>query len=91
MTSKTKLRIAGISKVSPKFQVVIPTDVRKRFNIVPGEKVIVMAKNEEILLRKVTELSIEEISGKIEETAKRRGIDVDKVVAEAVRWARKSK
>ena len=91
MTSKTKLKIADIVKVSPKCQVVIPRDIRKSFNIVPGERLVVMTRDEGILFKKLTKLSIEDISGKMEETTKKSGIDVDKLVAEAIRWARKSK
>ena len=50
-----------------------------------------MTKDEGILLKKLSKLSMEDIGGNIEETARRKGVDIDKLVAEAVRWARKSK
>lgn len=90
MTSK-KLKIAGIVKVSPKCQLVIPMDIRKSFNIVPGERLALVTRDEGILIKKLSKLSIEDISGKIEESTRKRGVDVDKLVAEAIRWARKSK
>jgi AbrB family looped-hinge helix DNA binding protein len=91
MINKTKLKIVDVVKVSPKCQVVIPKDIRKSFNIVPGERLIVMTRDKAILFKKLTKLSIEEISGKMEEATRKKGINVDKLVAEAVRWARKSK
>jgi AbrB family looped-hinge helix DNA binding protein len=35
----------GIVKVSSKFQVVIPEEVRKKANIKPGQKVIIIEKD----------------------------------------------
>ena len=88
---KNKIKIADIVKVSPRGQIVIPKDIRKSLGIFPGKKLIVMIRDEEVLLRKIEKVSIEEISEKIEKTAKKRGIDVDELIAEAIEWARRSK
>lgn len=88
---KNKIKIADIVKVSPRGQIVIPKEIRNRLGIFPGKKLIVMTRNEEVLLKKTEEVSIEEISEKIEKTAKKKGIDVNSLVSEAVEWARKSK
>ena len=45
----------------------------------------------DILLRKTEELSLDDIAEKIEKVTREQSIDVDKLVAEAVEWARKSK
>lgn len=78
-------------KVSPKGQIVIPKDVRERLGVRTGEKLLVLSRDGEILLRKTEEISIEEIAEKIENQAKQERIDVDKLVDEAVEWARRSK
>jgi AbrB family looped-hinge helix DNA binding protein len=84
-------KIEDVVKVSPKGQIVIPKEIRKRLGITTGEKLLVMSRDREILLKKLEALSIEEIGERIERAAKERGIDVDKLISEAVEWARKSK
>ena len=84
-------KIEDIVKVSPKGQIVIPKAIRKKLGIVPGEKILVISRDKEIFLRKLESLSIEKISERIEDTARKKGIDLDKIISEAVEWARKSK
>ncbi|MGC9059184.1 MAG: AbrB/MazE/SpoVT family DNA-binding domain-containing protein [Candidatus Aenigmatarchaeota archaeon] len=84
-------KIEDIVKVSPKGQIVIPKAIRKRLGIVPGEKILVISRDKEIFLRKLESLSVEKISERIEDTARKKGIDLDKIISEAVEWARKSK
>ena len=81
-------RIEDITKVSSKGQVVIPKIIRERLGILPGEKVIVMTRDEEIILKKARKLSLEELSEKIGNITKREKIDVNKLMDEAIRWAR---
>ena len=50
-----------------------------------------LTRDGDILLRKAKELSLDDIAERIDKVAKEEGIDVDKLVAEAVEWARKSK
>ena len=88
---KNKIKITDIVKVSPRGQIVIPREIRNRLGIFPGKKLLVMTRDEEVLLKRVEEVSIEEISEKISKTAKKKEIDVDSLVSEAVEWARKSK
>lgn len=78
-------------KVSPKGQIVIPKDLRERMGVKTGEKLLVLSRDGEILLRKTEEASIEEIAQKIDKNVKRECIDIDKLVDEAIEWARKSK
>ncbi len=83
--------IEDIIKVSSKGQVVIPREVRKKLGVKGGEKLLVLTRDGDILLRKTEELSLDDIAEKIEKVTKEQSIDVDKLVAEAVEWARKSK
>ena len=84
-------QIEDIIKVSSKGQIVIPREVRKKLGVKSGEKLLVLTRNGDILLRKTKEASIEDIAKKIEKTTTEESIDVDTIVAEAVEWARKSK
>ncbi len=80
--------IEDVTKVSSKGQVVIPKEIRERLGILPGEKIIVMTRNDEIVLKKARRLSLEELSEKIAAAAEKNKIDVEKLIEEAVRWAR---
>lgn len=84
-------QIEDIIKVSSKGQIVIPREVRKKLGVKSGEKLLVLTRNGDILLRKTKEVSIEDIAKKIEKATSEESIDVDTIVAEAVEWARKSK
>ena len=79
-------KLEDIAKVSSKGQIVIPKEIRERLGVQPGERLLVMTRDKEIILRKTESVSLEEISGKMEEASKK--IDVDKLIDEAVKWAR---
>ena len=84
-------QIEDIIKVSSKGQIIIPREVRKKLGMQGGEKLLVLTRDGDILLRKTTQASIEDIAKKIEKATSKEPIDVDTIVAEAVEWARKSK
>jgi antitoxin PrlF len=84
-------QIEDIIRVSSKGQIVIPREVRKKLGVRGGEKLLVITRDGDILLRKTAEISIEDIAKKIEKVTREESIDVDKIVAEAVEWARRSK
>jgi AbrB family looped-hinge helix DNA binding protein len=84
-------QIEDIIKVSSKGQIVIPREVRKKLGVKGGEKLLVLTRDGDILLRKTKESSLEEIANKIERATSEESVDVDALVAEAVEWARKSK
>jgi len=86
-----KERLEDMVKVSSKGQIIIPKEVRERLGVRTGEKLLVVSRDGEILLRKTQGISIEEIAGKIEKQTKQESIDVDRLVDEAIEWARKSK
>jgi AbrB family looped-hinge helix DNA binding protein len=80
-----------VVKVSAKGQIVIPRDVRRRLGITPGKKLLVAVGKEEIVLRKVEDFPLEEVSKRVSGVAKKEKLDVDALVDEAIRWARRSK
>jgi antitoxin PrlF len=84
-------QIEDIIKVSSKGQILIPREVRKKLKLKGGEKLLVFTKDGDILLRKAKQLSLEEVGERIDEVVKEEHIDVDKLVSEAVEWARRSK
>ena len=84
-------KLEDIIKVSSKGQIVIPREVRKKLGVKSGEKLLVLTRDGDILLRKTHEISMEDLAKKIGKTVREESIDVDKLVAEAVEWARKSK
>ena len=84
-------QIEDVIKVSSKGQIVIPREVRKKNGIKGGDKLLVLTCDAGILLKKTKEPSLEEIANRIDKVVKEKGIDVDKIVAEAIEWARKSK
>jgi AbrB family looped-hinge helix DNA binding protein len=84
-------QIEDIIKVSSKGQIVIPREIRKKLGVKGGEKLLVLTCDGDIVLRKTKELSLDELAERIDKVTKEEGIDVDKLVAEAVEWARKSK
>jgi len=81
-------KIEDITKVSQKGQIVIPKEVRKKLSICPGEKMIVMTRDEEIVLKRTNKLSLEAVSERLEKVANKRKVNIDKLIDEAVRWAR---
>ncbi|MFB3889377.1 MAG: AbrB/MazE/SpoVT family DNA-binding domain-containing protein [Candidatus Bathyarchaeia archaeon] len=84
-------QIEDVIKVSAKGQIVIPREVRKKVGVKGGEKLLVLTRDGDILLRKTKEPSVGELSSRIGKVVKEECIDIDKVLAEAIEWARKSK
>ena len=84
-------QIEDVIKVSSKGQIVIPREIRKKLGLKGGEKLLVLTRDGDILLRKAQDMSLEDIAKKIGKTVREESIDVDKLVAEAVERARKSK
>ncbi len=84
-------QIEDVIKVSSKGQIVIPREIRKRLGVKGGEKLLVLTCGGDIVLRKTKNMSLDEVAERIEKVTREEGIDVDKLVAEAVEWARKSK
>jgi antitoxin PrlF len=84
-------QIEDIIRVSSKGQIVIPKEVRKKMGVKGGEKLLVLTCDGDIVLRKTKEPTIEEMGKDIAEVVNKKGIDVDKILAEAIEWARKSK
>lgn len=86
-----KEKLEDMVKVSSKGQIILPKDVREKLGVKTGEKLLVLSRDGEILLRKTEEVQIEDIAERIEKQTQQEGIDVDKLLDEAVEWARRSK
>ncbi len=84
-------QIEDVIKVSSKGQIVIPREVRKKLGVRGGEKFLVLTRDGDILLRKTKNASFEELSKQIGKATTKESLDIDKLVTEAVEWARKSK
>ncbi|RLF04835.1 MAG: hypothetical protein DRJ64_06370 [Thermoprotei archaeon] len=80
-----------VVKVSSKGQIVIPKEIREVLGIVPGSRLVVMLTDDGILLKKLEELSVEEISERIEKTVRKMDIDVDRLIEEAIEWSRRQR
>lgn len=84
-------KLENIVKMSEKGQIVIPKEVREKLGIKAGGKLAVIVKDDEIILRKIEKLNLLEMSSRISSVVEKEDIDVDRLVAEAVEWARKQK
>jgi AbrB family looped-hinge helix DNA binding protein len=68
----------GIVKLSPKFQVVIPRDVREKLDLKPGQKIVVIEKGG--VLHLIPQKPIKEMKGFV------KGIDTSKLRDEEDRF-----
>jgi AbrB family looped-hinge helix DNA binding protein len=68
----------GIVKLSPKFQVVIPRDVREKLGLKPGQKILVIEKGG--VLHLIPQKTMKEMKGFVE------GIDTSKLRGEEDRF-----
>ncbi len=84
-------KLESIVKMSVKGQIVIPKEVRERLGIKAGGKLAVIVRDDEIILRKIERLNLSEISSRISSVVEKEDIDMNKLVTEAVEWARKQK
>jgi AbrB family looped-hinge helix DNA binding protein len=82
------MKIEDVTRLSPKGQVVIPKEIRKQLRLFPGQKMIVMTRDSEIVLKKTGEISLEEIAEKVGNVVEKNKINTDKLIDEAVKWAR---
>lgn len=85
------MQVEDTVKVSSKGQIVIPKKVREELGIVPGKRLLVAFGKSGILLKKVEELSLEDVSGKLSRATRREGMDVGILVDEAIKWSRRSR
>jgi antitoxin PrlF len=83
------MQIEEVVRVSSKGQIVIPKRVRQKTGIGPGKRLLVATEDDKILLRKLEDLSLEEISERTSRVIEAEEIDVSALVDEAVSWARK--
>jgi len=84
-----KAKIDDVVRVSTNGQIVLPTDVRRRLGIVAGKKLAVSVQDGAVILRKLESVGLREISERVSDEARSQGIDVSRLVREAVQWARR--
>jgi antitoxin PrlF len=84
-------QIEDVIKLSSKGQIVIPREIRKKLGMKGGEKLLVLISDGDIVLRKAKQASLDDLGERIDRVVKEEHIDVDKLVSEAIEWARKSK
>ncbi len=77
----------ALTKITRKFQVTIPKDVRENLSIAEGDYMAVVTNGDEIILKKVDMPSWEKIFKRGEESAKRMKISPEDVI-EAVKTVR---
>jgi AbrB family looped-hinge helix DNA binding protein len=68
----------GVVKLSPKFQVVIPRDVREKLDLKPGQKIVVIEKGG--VLHLIPQKPIKEMKGFV------KGMDTSKLRDEEDRF-----
>ena len=81
------------TKMSSKGQVVIPEDIRKRLNLKEGMQFVVTGKDDVVILKAISEPSMDEFESLIKEAreqAKQAGLKRSDISA-AIEKARKSK
>jgi AbrB family looped-hinge helix DNA binding protein len=83
------MQVEDIVSVSSKGQIVLPKKIRRKFGIEPGKKLLVASDEYQISLRKLEDLSLEEISERTSKETQAQGIDIPTLVDEAINWARK--
>ena len=77
------------TKMSSKGQVVIPEDIRKRLNLAAGTQFVVTGKDDVVILKAITEPSLDEFESLIQEAraqAKQAGLkksDITNAVSKA--------
>jgi AbrB family looped-hinge helix DNA binding protein len=77
---------ASTTKVSSKGQVVIPANVRKAASLKKGEKILAIAIDDTVILKKIVDKSFHETLKPIWEKARQMGLteeDVDALIEEA--------
>ena len=84
------MQVEDVVTVSTKGQVVIPRQVRKHFGIGKGNKLLVAVEGDDILLRRMDTINLEEVSRKASKIIRKRKLDTKALVDEAIRWARSS-
>ena len=83
------MQVEQVVSVSSKGQIVLPKRVRQKFGIEPGKKLLVATDHDSILLTKLEDLSLQEVSEKLGKVVEAEEIDIPSLVDEAITWARK--
>lgn len=79
---------ASITKVTRKFQITVPKDVRETLSIHEGDYIAVITNGDEIVLKKLELPDWDEVFEKGEKSAEEKGLTKEEII-EAVRKERK--
>ncbi len=79
---------ASITKVTRKFQITVPKEIRESLSIHQGDYLAVITNGDELILKKLELPEWDEIFEKGEKSASEKGITRDQII-EAVRKERK--
>jgi len=76
----------SISKVSTKGQIVLPVDIRRQLDIDPGDKLLLLAEDETLIIKKIESKSFRELMAPLWEKTRKLGLsreEVDELIEEA--------
>jgi len=79
---------ASITKVTRKFQITVPKEIRESLSIHQGDYLAVITNGDELILKKLELPEWDEIFEKVEKSASEKGITREQII-EAVRKERK--
>lgn len=82
-------KLEDVVKVSKKGQIVIPKEAREKLKIKEGEKLAVILRKDEIVLKKIDSVNLSGLASRIACDLEKEKIDPEKIIAEAIEWARK--
>ncbi|MEM0302417.1 MAG: AbrB/MazE/SpoVT family DNA-binding domain-containing protein [Archaeoglobaceae archaeon] len=82
-------KLEGVVKVSKKGQIVIPKEAREKLKIKEGEKLALILRDDEIVLKKIDKINFSGLASGIARNLEKEKIDPEKIIAEAIEWARK--
>jgi len=82
-------KLESIVKVSKKGQIVIPKEAREKLKIREGEKLALILRDDEIVLKKIERINFSGLASRIACNLEKEKIDPEKIISEAIEWARK--
>jgi len=56
ISNNTKREVLGTSKITHKFQVTVPKEVRRRFKLEKGETLVFLEEEDKLVVKKSTEI-----------------------------------
>ena len=85
------MQAEGVVRVSSKGQIVIPVEVRRQLGLKAGRRLLVTMEKDSVKLRRIEEIPLREVGRELSRQARADDVDIDALIDEAMRWARKSR